>query len=102
MTYQASYPQGVAESIRSNSGWFIALGIIFIIGGIVAIAAPMISSLVVAAIVGVTLAIVVNVSCCARPLGSTGVRPSADPGIAEARCAVVQTGAGCRCPASPR
>jgi uncharacterized membrane protein HdeD (DUF308 family) len=58
MTYQASYPQGVAESIRSNSGWFIALGIIFIIGGIVAIAAPMISSVVVAAIVGLSIAIV--------------------------------------------
>jgi uncharacterized membrane protein HdeD (DUF308 family) len=58
MTYQASYPQGIADTIRSNSGWFLALGIIFIIGGIVAIAAPMISSLLVAAVIGAALAIV--------------------------------------------
>ena len=58
MAYEASFPRGVAETIRNNSGWFLAVGIIFIIGGVVAVAAPMISSAVVAAIVGVSLAIV--------------------------------------------
>jgi uncharacterized membrane protein HdeD (DUF308 family) len=58
MTYQASYPQGVTETIRSNSGWFLALGIIFIIGGIVAIAAPFIATVFVTAFIGASLAIV--------------------------------------------
>jgi uncharacterized membrane protein HdeD (DUF308 family) len=58
MTFEASFPRGVAETIRGNSGWFLALGIIFIVGGIVAIIAPMISSVVVAAIIGVALALV--------------------------------------------
>jgi uncharacterized membrane protein HdeD (DUF308 family) len=58
MTYEASYPHDAAATIRSNSGWFLALGIIFIIGGAVAIAAPFIATVFVTAFIGVSLAIV--------------------------------------------
>lgn len=58
MTYETSYPEGAAAAIRSNSGWFLALGIIFIIGGVVAIAAPFIATVFVTAFIGVSLAIV--------------------------------------------
>ena len=35
------------ESIREHWGWFLALGIVFIIGGIFAIAAPLVAGLMV-------------------------------------------------------
>jgi uncharacterized membrane protein HdeD (DUF308 family) len=44
------------SDIRQHSGWFIALGIIFIIGGVFAIAMPLIASLSVTIIFGVVLA----------------------------------------------
>ena len=56
MTYEASLSH--VGHIRSNWGWFLALGIIFIIGGVVAIAEPLISGIFVAAIVGISIAIV--------------------------------------------
>jgi uncharacterized membrane protein HdeD (DUF308 family) len=51
-------PQAMAESIRSNSGWFLALGVIFIVGGVFAIATPFIATLLVSVFIGVVLAIV--------------------------------------------
>lgn len=47
-----------AEHIRKNWGWFLALGIVFLIGGIFAIAMPFIASLVVTTVVGIALAFV--------------------------------------------
>jgi len=55
MTYEATLSH--IGQIRSNWGWFLALGIIFIIGGVVAIAEPMITGVFVAAIVGIAIAI---------------------------------------------
>ncbi len=49
---------GTAGEIRKHTGWFIALGIVFIIGGILAIAMPLLASLTVAIIVGWLLLIV--------------------------------------------
>jgi uncharacterized membrane protein HdeD (DUF308 family) len=56
MTYEASLSH--IGQIRNNWGWFLALGIIFIIGGAIAIAEPLLSGVFVAAIVGITIAIV--------------------------------------------
>ena len=55
MTYEASLPH--VGHIRNNWGWFLALGIIFIIGGVIAIAEPLISGVFIAAIVGIAIAI---------------------------------------------
>ena len=49
---------GIAHSIHSNWGWFLFLGIIFILGGIVAIASPFIATLLVTAFIGIALGIV--------------------------------------------
>src|SRR5262249_28990712 len=57
MTYQASYP-GVMETMRTNWGWFLALGIFFIVGGVVAILEPLITGVFIAAIVGAAIAVV--------------------------------------------
>lgn len=57
MTYQASY-SNIAETMRTNWGWFLALGIIFIVGGVIAILEPLITGVFIAAIVGATIAIV--------------------------------------------
>lgn len=58
MSYEATFSRGVAEAMRSNWGWFLALGIIFIIGGVVAIAAPFIATVLVTVFVGASIAIV--------------------------------------------
>lgn len=47
-----------AEHIRKNWGWFLALGIVFLIGGVFAIAMPLVASLVVTTVVGIALAFV--------------------------------------------
>ncbi len=47
-----------ADHIRKHWGWFLALGIVFLIGGVFAIAMPFIASLVVTTIVGIALAFV--------------------------------------------
>ena len=43
------------ESIREHWGWFLALGIIFILGGIFAIAAPFVAGLTVALVFSIVL-----------------------------------------------
>jgi uncharacterized membrane protein HdeD (DUF308 family) len=57
MTYPATY-SGIAETMRTSWGWFLALGIIFIVGGVIAILEPLITGVFVAAIVGISIAIV--------------------------------------------
>jgi uncharacterized membrane protein HdeD (DUF308 family) len=58
MSQQATFPHQFAEGMRSNWGWFLALGIIYIIGGVVAIAAPFIATLLVTVFVGAAIAVV--------------------------------------------
>lgn len=53
----ASLVHTVGE-IRKNSGWFIFLGILFLIGGVFAIAMPLVASIAVAVVVGVSLFII--------------------------------------------
>jgi uncharacterized membrane protein HdeD (DUF308 family) len=55
MTYEASLSH--IGHVRNNWGWFLALGIIFIVGGVVAIAAPLIATVLVTAFVGAAIAI---------------------------------------------
>ena len=43
---------GNTGEIRRHTGWFIALGILFIVGGVLAIAMPLLASLAVAIFVG--------------------------------------------------
>ena len=43
---------GATGEIRRHTGWFIALGILFIVGGVLAIAMPLLASLAVAIFVG--------------------------------------------------
>lgn len=45
-------PMGNAMEIREHSGWFIALGILFIIGGAFAIAMPLLGTLVATLAIG--------------------------------------------------
>ena len=49
---------GAAGEIRKHTGWFIALGVVFIIAGILAIAAPLVASITVALVVGWMLIVV--------------------------------------------
>ncbi|MEJ0098204.1 MAG: HdeD family acid-resistance protein [Bauldia sp.] len=49
---------GATGEIRKHTGWFIALGIVFIVGGVLAIAMPLLASLTVAIVVGWSLFIV--------------------------------------------
>ena len=46
---------GPVGEIRKHSGWFIALGVAFIIGGVFAITAPLVASIAVALVVGWSL-----------------------------------------------
>src|SRR5436309_2239151 len=57
MTYPAAY-SNIVETMRTGWGWFLALGIIFIVGGVVAILEPLITGVFVAAIIGISIAIV--------------------------------------------
>ena len=47
MTDTSTMRMSVSEGVRANWGWFIALGVLFIIGGLFAIVSPLIASLVV-------------------------------------------------------
>ena len=49
---------GTVGEIREHANWFIALGVVFIIGGVFAIAMPLYSSIAVTLVVGWTLIIV--------------------------------------------
>ena len=46
------------DTISSSSGWFLAIGILFLIGGILALAMPILTSIVLASWVGIALAVV--------------------------------------------
>jgi uncharacterized membrane protein HdeD (DUF308 family) len=54
----ASDTLNAVEHIRKNWGWFLVLGIVFLIGGVFAIAMPLVASLAVTIIVGISLAFV--------------------------------------------
>lgn len=43
---------GATGEIRRHTGWFIALGVVFIIGGVLAIAMPLLAGLVLATVIG--------------------------------------------------
>ncbi|MBN9009577.1 MAG: DUF308 domain-containing protein, partial [Rhizobiales bacterium] len=51
----AAMTMGAIGEVRKHSGWFIALGILFLIGGVFAIAMPFIAGLTVAAVVAIVL-----------------------------------------------
>jgi uncharacterized membrane protein HdeD (DUF308 family) len=57
MSYSATMPPTMTESVRHNWGWFLVLGIVFILGGIFAIAAPFIATLFVTVFIGASLAV---------------------------------------------
>jgi uncharacterized membrane protein HdeD (DUF308 family) len=48
---------GATGEMRRHTGWFLALGILFVIGGILAIAMPLVAGLAAAVVVGWMLAI---------------------------------------------
>ena len=54
----ASMMLGAVDDIRKHSGWFLFLGIVFIVGGVAALAMPMIASISVALLVGWLLILV--------------------------------------------
>lgn len=55
MTDHAMTPATITEAAHSNWGWFLALGIVFIIAGAFAFLAPFVASLIVTAIIGAAL-----------------------------------------------
>lgn len=57
MSDQAMIPPSVSDAVRQHWGWFLALGIVFIIGGTFAILAPFVASVVVTLVVAVVLVI---------------------------------------------
>lgn len=57
MTNAMMTPMSLSESVRANWGWMLALGILFIVGGVFAFAAPFLAGIVVATVVGVVIAI---------------------------------------------
>lgn len=54
-TASSSIPKGVSQSVRSNWGWFLALGIALTIGGFFAIMLPVYSTLATSLFLGVIL-----------------------------------------------
>ena len=48
----ASMPLPAITQVREHWGWFLALGVVFIVGGVFAIAMPLIASVTVAIVVG--------------------------------------------------
>ena len=57
MTNAMMTPMSLSESVRANWGWMLALGILFIVGGVFAFATPFLAGIVVATIVGVIIAL---------------------------------------------
>ena len=57
MTDRMMTPMSLSESVRANWGWMLALGILFIVGGVFAFASPFLASLVVTTIVAFVLVI---------------------------------------------
>ena len=58
MTDMSTNPLNAIEQVKKNWGWFLFLGIIFVIGGIFAIATPLVATLAVTIVVGISLAFV--------------------------------------------
>ena len=58
MTDHAVTDHSITEAVRSSWGWFLALGIVFILGGLCAFLAPFIASLLVTGIVAAVLVII--------------------------------------------
>ena len=56
MSDMTAMSQGVVSQMRANWGWMLALGIIFVIGGVLAIAAPAAASLTVTFVVAIVFA----------------------------------------------
>jgi uncharacterized membrane protein HdeD (DUF308 family) len=57
MSNSTMMPMSLSESVRANWGWMLALGILFIVGGIFAFISPFLASLVVTTIVAVVIVI---------------------------------------------
>ncbi len=53
-----SMPRPAMAQVRDHWGWFLALGIVFIVGGVFAITMPFLASVTVAIVVGWTLILV--------------------------------------------
>lgn len=58
MTDHAVTTINVSGAVRSNWGWFLALGIAFILGGLCAFLAPFVASLVVTGVVAAVLVLI--------------------------------------------
>ncbi len=58
MTDHAVTTISVSDAVRSSWGWFLALGIVFILGGLCAFLAPFMASLLVTGIVAAALVII--------------------------------------------
>lgn len=57
MTNQSMMTISVSDNIKGNWGWMLALGILFVVGGVLAMLAPFIASVAVASIVAVVFVI---------------------------------------------
>lgn len=57
MTNQGNPSSAITQSVRDNWVWFLILGIVLIIGGLFAIAAPLASSIAVALVLAIVLAV---------------------------------------------
>ena len=57
MTDRMMTPMSLSESVRANWGWMLALGILFIVGGVFAFASPFLASLVVTTIVAFVIVV---------------------------------------------
>src|SRR5262245_22486484 len=58
MTDHAMTPASISEAVRTSWGWFLALGIAFIIGGLCAFLAPFVATLIVTGVVAGVLVII--------------------------------------------
>ncbi len=58
MTHEATFSPTITQAVRSGWGWLLALGILFIVGGILSIMAPFIATLLVTAFIGIAMAFV--------------------------------------------
>jgi len=55
MSDEAATVRNVSDSVRDNWGWFLALGVAFILGGVFAFAAPFVASLAVTIVIAAVL-----------------------------------------------
>jgi uncharacterized membrane protein HdeD (DUF308 family) len=59
---------GWVQEAKKNAGWLVALGVLTVIAGILAIASPLLSGLTVVVLIGVALAIGGVARTIARPI----------------------------------